>query len=184
MACAMQLERGLCAAGPFPLRQPRLAHDKEDRMTISAGRWIMAATTVAAFLGGARLVAQAQAPPGQPTPTVKTKPASGFVPIEGKDSFAGYCAACHGATGKGNGPAAPALKMPVPDLTTLAQRNGGTFNAMGIERQITGIDKATPAHGDLTMPIWGPIFKSTGGDQTAALRAKNLVDYLKSIQVK
>jgi mono/diheme cytochrome c family protein len=153
-------------------------------MTITAGRWIMAATALAAILGGTRLIAHAQAPPAQSTPTVTTKPASGFVPIEGKDTFAAYCAPCHGATGKGNGPAAPALKMPVPDLTTLAQRHGGTFNTLSIERQITGVDKVPPAHGDLTMPIWGPIFRSTGSDQTATLRAANLVAYLKSIQVK
>ena len=144
---------------------------------------MMAAAALAAILGGPRLAAQA--PPGQSKPTIKQEAAHGFVAIEGKETFAAYCAACHGATGKGNGPAAPALKMPVPDLTTLAQRHGGTFNAISIERQITGVDKMTPAHGDLTMPIWGPIFKATApSDSTATLRARNLVDYLKSIQVK
>ena len=147
---------------------------------------MMAAAALAAILGGPRLAAQAQAPPAQTKPTVVQKEAYGFVGIEGKDTFAAYCAACHGAAGKGNGPAAPALKMPVPDLTTFAQRHGGTFNTISIERQITGVDKTVPAaHGDLTMPIWGPIFKATAAsDATATLRAKNLVDYLKSIQVK
>jgi mono/diheme cytochrome c family protein len=154
-------------------------------MTITGARYVMAAAALAAILGGPRLAAQAQAPPGQPAPTIKQKPASGFVGIEGKETFAAYCAACHGATGKGNGPAAPALKMPVPDLTTLAARHGGTFNTLSVARQITGVDKVPPAHGDLTMPIWGPIFRSTApGDATATLRAANLVEYLKSIQVK
>ena len=154
-------------------------------MTMTAGRWIVAAAALAAVLGGPRLAAQAQPPPGQPAPTIKQKPAYGFVGIEGKETFAAYCAACHGAAGKGNGPAAPALKMPVPDLTTLAARHGGTFNAVSIERQITGVDKVPAAHGDLTMPIWGPIFKGTApSDATATLRAANLVEYLKSIQVK
>ena len=145
------------------------------------GGWVVGAAAIALSVAGwTRVSAQAQ-----PPPQVKTVPATGFVGIEGKDTFAAYCAACHGATGKGNGPAAPALKMPVPDLTTLATRHGGTFNAISVERLITGVDKMTPAHGDLTMPIWGPIFKATApSDATATLRAKNLVDYLKSIQVK
>jgi len=146
----------------------------------------MAAAGFAAVLGGARLAAQAQAPPGGATPQVKQTRAGAHVGIEGKDTYAAYCAACHGAAGKGNGPAAPALKMPVPDLTTLAQRHGGTFDATGIERQITGVDKVPAAHGDLAMPIWGPIFKSTAADSetVAKLRAVNLVGYLKTIQVK
>ena len=47
--------------------------------------------------------------------------------MEGKDLFRAYCASCHGMDAKGNGPVAPALKAPVPDLTTLAKRNRGVF---------------------------------------------------------
>jgi mono/diheme cytochrome c family protein len=142
---------------------------------------IGAAAALALSVGGWTRVA-AQAPP----PQIKEAKATAFVGIEGKDTFMAYCAVCHGIEGRGNGPAAPALKMPVPDLTTLGQRHGGTFNAMNVERLITGVDKRPAAHGDLTMPIWGPIFKSTAADSetTAKLRAANLVQYLKSIQVK
>ena len=38
-----------------------------------------------------------------------------------------YCVVCHGKDAKGSGPAAPALKVPSADLTTLAKRNGGSF---------------------------------------------------------
>ena len=148
-------------------------------MTSSTRGWIVAAAALALSVAGwTRVSAQ-----DQPPPRIKTAPAKGFVGIEGKNTFAAYCATCHGASAKGNGPAAPALKMPVPDLTTLAKRHG-KFDAVQIERVITGVDRRPPAHGDVAMPIWGPIFKATAADSeaTAKLRAANVVDYLKSIQ--
>jgi len=33
------------------------------------------------------------------------------------------------------------------------------------------------------MPIWGPVFRSTGGG-AVELRIKNLVDYIESIQAR
>lgn len=148
-------------------------------MTRRRGQYIVAAAALTLSVGGWTRVT-AQAPP-----QIKTAPATALVGIEGKDTFMAYCAVCHGADGRGNGPAAPALKMPVPDLTTLGQRHG-TFNAMNVERLITGVDKRPAAHGDLTMPIWGPVFKATAADSetTAKLRAANVVQYLKSIQAK
>ena len=155
-------------------------------MRITGPRCVMAAAALAAIVGGARLAAQAQAPPGGAKPQIKQTHDSGaFVGIEGKDTYAAYCAVCHGASGKGNGPASPALKLPVPDLTTLGQRHG-TFDAMTVEAIILGKDRMPAAHGDVAMPIWGPIFKAKAADSepTAKLRARNLVEYLKSIQVK
>jgi hypothetical protein len=49
-------------------------------------------------------------------------------------------------------------------------------------RQILG-DNATLAHGMQDMPIWGPVFRSTGGG-AVELRIKNLVDYIESIQAR
>lgn len=139
------------------------------------GPIILAASVLAAAVGGGAAVAQ--------TPEVKTGPPKGFVGIEGKDTYQAFCATCHGTDGTGNGPAAPALKMPVPDLTTMAKR-AGKFDKVAVERVILGSDKMPVAHGTLTMPIWGPIFTSVGNQTTAMLRAKNLVDYLASIQAK
>ena len=45
----------------------------------------------------------------------------------GAQMFKEYCAVCHGPAGKGDGPVANALKVPPPDLTTLAQRHDGRF---------------------------------------------------------
>ena len=54
----------------------------------------------------------------------RVKPTS---PVSGAQMFKEYCAVCHGPSGKGDGPVATALKVPPPDLTTLAQRHDGRF---------------------------------------------------------
>jgi mono/diheme cytochrome c family protein len=51
---------------------------------------------------------------------------SAWVP-SGDVMYKQFCAACHGAHARGNGPAASALKIQPPDLTTLAKRHGGKF---------------------------------------------------------
>ena len=125
----------------------------------------------------------AQAPSSQkPVPNVKAVQVVPIYSVEGIDNFTAYCAVCHGRDGQGNGPAAPAMKVPVPDLTTIAKRNNGRFDAVGIQLVVRGTDKAsTPAHGVETMPIWGYAF---GGENTpvTTLRIGNLVKYLESIQ--
>jgi hypothetical protein len=87
--------------------------------------------------------------------------------------------------GKGDGPAASALKMSATNLTTLAAKAGGTFPAAHVAAVIQG-DAVTPAHGSKDMPVWGPIFLSIGGHSAAQvqLRIRNLTNYLESIQVK
>jgi mono/diheme cytochrome c family protein len=168
------------AERPNPLVSARVGtRPKEGRMNNTRGLCVVAAAAVALSVGGWTKVA-AQAPP----PQVKTAPATAFVGIEGKDTFMAYCAVCHGADGRGNGPAAPALKVPVPDLTGLAKRQG-KFDPMAVERTILGTGKMPVAHGTMTMPIWGPVFAATTPDKNVAtLRAVNLVKYLESLQAK
>jgi mono/diheme cytochrome c family protein len=127
----------------------------------------------------------AAAPPQGTTPTVKHVPASYTDPTSGKEMFNAYCASCHGKDGKGDGPAAPALKMPATNLTTLAVKNGGTFPAAHIAAMIQG-ESGTPAHGSKDMPVWGPVFMSIGGHSAAQvqLRIRNLTKYLESLQLK
>ena len=48
-------------------------------------------------------------------------------PKSGAGTYKEYCAVCHGKIGKGDGPAASALKVRSPDLTTLARRHDGKF---------------------------------------------------------
>ena len=136
-------------------------------------------------LGVAAQIAPAAAAPQATKPEIKHVPAAYTDPSSGKAMYQQYCASCHGMDGMGNGPAAPALKMPATNLTTLSARNGGTFPAAHIAAEIQG-DAMTPAHGSKDMPVWGPIFRSMGGHSQAQvqLRIRNLTNYLESIQVK
>lgn len=118
-------------------------------------------------------------------PTVKTATAQPNASVEGRDNFLEYCAVCHGLFAKGDGPAAPAMKAKVPDLTILAEKSGGKLNKLAMQDTILGTKKQTPAHGSTDMPIWGPVFRSMNADPNIAkLRVQNLVDYIESIQVK
>jgi len=106
--------------------------------------------------------------------------------VAGQDLFEFYCASCHGRDGKGNGRVAPALRVPPPDLTTLAQKNRGTFPAARVEGVLKGEERlSTPAHGASDMPVWGPIFKGLDSrDEVNQQRIENLVKYIESIQAK
>ncbi|MGO9166065.1 MAG: c-type cytochrome, partial [Candidatus Sulfotelmatobacter sp.] len=60
-------------------------------------------------------------------PVIRKTPAEPTSLSSGKEMYHAYCASCHGAGGKGDGPASPALKFPPSDLTNLAKRNAGKF---------------------------------------------------------
>ena len=117
----------------------------------------------------------------KPAPQVTMAPCVPIVSIEGKDNFDAFCVVCHGKDAKGNGPAAPAMKVTVPDLTTMARRNGGKFDSAAVEYLLRHTGKtATPAHGVESMPIWGEAF--SGDPAKLTIRIKNLVKYLESVQ--
>ena len=129
--------------------------------------------------------ASPQVKPDQPPPTVKRVSAVPIQSVDGKDNFDAYCAVCHGTTGKGDGPAAPAMKVPVADLTAIAKKNNGKFNAVKTAEMIKGAEREMASHGSKDMPIWGSVFRSFSSDpNNAILRVNNLVNYLESIQVK
>jgi mono/diheme cytochrome c family protein len=109
-----------------------------------------------------------------------------IVSTAGRDLFVFYCASCHGRDGKGNGRVTAAMKVPPPDLTTLAIRNGGTFPTGKVEAFVKGEGRlSTPAHGTSDMPVWGPIFKGLDNrDAVNAARIENMVKYIASIQAK
>jgi mono/diheme cytochrome c family protein len=103
---------------------------------------------------------------------------------DSKGMFREYCASCHGPEGKGNGPAAAALKTVPADLTRISARNGGKFPTNKVRRFIEGLDEI-PAHGSREMPVWGTVLRSLGGGQSEVqLRVENLTKYLESIQQK
>jgi mono/diheme cytochrome c family protein len=123
--------------------------------------------------------------PASAQPTVKRETARRVASTDGKVIYREYCAVCHGVDGKGNGPAAQALNTPPPDLTTYAQRQEGRFSEMDLRTVIEG-EKNVAAHGSKEMPIWGNIFRVlTGGDpQERDLRMRNLIEHIRSMQVK
>jgi mono/diheme cytochrome c family protein len=119
---------------------------------------------------------------GQP-PTTQRKPSLIIESLTGHDTYAFYCASCHGAHGRGDGPTAEALAIRPPDLTQLARRRGGTFPRTDVEDFVTGRGRPMPAHGSGDMPVWGPIFQSLDpSDVRTRVRIANLVEYLESIQ--
>jgi mono/diheme cytochrome c family protein len=104
------------------------------------------------------------------------------VPIEGSELFKEYCATCHGMDATGNGPAARALRKPVPDLTRLAERNGGRFPARTVKEYISG-ESDILSHGSRDMPIWGPIFRQVDRDyELGQIRLHNVTVYVESLQ--
>lgn len=106
----------------------------------------------------------------------------------GATLYANNCAACHGAQGEGDGPVAAAMKVSVPNLRTLSQRNKGVFPAEDVRAYIDG--RTLPAgHGDRYMPVWGNEFGWGGKGRAAtekevAARIDAIVDYLRGIQYR
>jgi len=131
------------------------------------------------YIGAAQQTQQTQPTKIEKT-TVQNPP-----PTSGKQMYQEYCAVCHGTDGKGNGPAASALKTPPPDLTLLAKNNGGKFPDAHVANVLRS-GSTLPAHGSSEMPIWGPLFASMSkqNDAQVAQRIANLTSYLKTLQAK
>jgi mono/diheme cytochrome c family protein len=117
----------------------------------------------------------------QSVPQVKKTTASATSPASGKEMYLHYCASCHGKEGKGDGPAAPAMKPAPTDLTQLAMKNL-KFPDLRVTRVIDGSDDLA-AHGSRDMPVWGQVFREMD-ESTAKMRTANLTAYLQSIQKK
>ena len=103
----------------------------------------------------------------------------------GKQTFLKYCASCHGEDGKGNGPAAIALKPPPSDLTALSARHEGKYPA-GYVAALVKFGRSLAAHGSLDMPVWGSRFKELDPvrDPTGQLHVDDVVAYIGSLQAK
>ncbi len=74
-------------------------------------------------------------------------------PLEGRKIYLTFCFACHGDTGKGNGPAAPLLPVPPTDHT----RN--EYMARKTDRDLfKAISGGGAFHGSRYMPSWNKRF--------------------------
>jgi mono/diheme cytochrome c family protein len=109
-----------------------------------------------------------------------------YADYTGRQLYERFCASCHGEAGFGDGPVAPALKVMIPDLTRMYQRNGGKFPEDRVRRIIDGRE-VYPVHGTRFMPVWGQeLWIEQGASQQADAEVgkmvDKLVDYLRSIQ--
>ena len=101
--------------------------------------------------------------------------------------FQRYCSACHGASARGDGPVAVELSTPPADLTRIAARSGGSFDAAAVAEFIDGRARVA-AHGSPEMPVWGRSLddRLSGGfaDETKLGPGTILmiVEYLSSLQ--
>jgi len=97
-----------------------------------------------------------------------------------------HCAACHGETGEGTGPVAASMRITMPNLRTLAQRNGGGFPRDAVAAYVDGRN-VKAAHGDRQMPIWGDVFKGAdpeADDLTVRRRINAVVDFVSTLQYR
>ena len=114
---------------------------------------VMAALLVSGALG---VALAAPAPQTMDTPLVGEM---------GADLFNTYCGSCHGRSAKGDGPIAEHLRSRPPDLTLIAKRGAGKFDADKVHRIIDGRN-AVGGHGGPDMPVWGDAFKRSGQSGT------------------
>jgi mono/diheme cytochrome c family protein len=114
----------------------------------------------------------------------------------GEFEYQNSCVACHGVSGKGDGPVTDFLSGAVPlDLTVLQKNNGGVFPVSAVYAMIEGSAVAS-AHGTRDMPIWGnrfrqriaqakdPLDETMEPEGYAKARILALIEYLASIQVQ
>lgn len=107
----------------------------------------------------------------------------------GQPVYQQYCASCHGAEGKGNGPMASVLTVKPADRTQLSKNHGGQFPFWHVYQVIDGrAPTAIKGHGTPEMPVWGKQFQmeeaGTRGSEQTRGRILQLVYYLQSIQAE
>lgn len=109
--------------------------------------------------------------------------------VTGRALFDQYCVSCHGAEGRGDGPAAATLDNVPADLTRISARNGGSFPMVRVMSVIDGYTR----RGDRSsvMPELGvalqegPLVMVETADGISTPTPANLValaEYLRSIQ--
>lgn len=108
---------------------------------------------------------------------------------QGRKEFYMACATCHGDTGRGDGSMAEFMSEKLPDLTTLAARNGGKFPMLELVHIIDG-RTGLRGHGS-QMPVWGDRFSQqaatdASGDYSNVYAARgkilSIVLYLETLQ--
>jgi mono/diheme cytochrome c family protein len=105
----------------------------------------------------------------------------------GAELYASYCASCHGASARGDGPAAASLDPPPSDLTTLAARWGRPLDRERLADFVDGRN-APRAHGPPGMPVWGERLYSGEREESPAREEARrgaillILEYLQTLQ--
>jgi mono/diheme cytochrome c family protein len=74
--------------------------------------------------------------------------------VQARNDFAALCVDCHGADGRGGGPAAAGMQPAPVDLTRVAANNGGLFPRLQVMGHIYGF---TPGRSESPMPEFGEL---------------------------
>ena len=117
--------------------------------------------------------------------TIKKVPMQCTKNVSGEKMYSSYCAACHGRTGRGNGPAAKALTTTPTDLSVLALQNHGKFPDSHVYTVIRGDANMPEAHGAKDMPLWEGLFRDsckTFSESEIHQRIHNLTKYIETLQ--
>jgi len=118
------------------------------------------------------------------TAGLATAARSPVVVESGSALFRSYCTSCHGTEAKGDGPLAANLRVAPADLTRIAKRNHGKFDAEKVHRAIDG-RSPKEIHGGSDMPVWGDAFKRAGegySETKVKARIDALVEYIATLQ--
>lgn len=100
----------------------------------------------------------------------------------GEAAWLEHCAVCHGRDGSGGGVFVPMLRTQPPDITLLAQRNGGDFPENRVRSSVDG-RRMPLAHGTTDMPIWGVRWQRAGESKVGVRsRIIDVVAYLRTLQ--
>jgi mono/diheme cytochrome c family protein len=104
----------------------------------------------------------------------------------GKELYQRLCSGCHGERGEGDGIIGTYFKLQPPNLTLLAQRNGGQFPVDKVRKVVDGREDPGP-HGSRQMPVWGLALYDTDArdprqQQQVDEMLDRLVEYVRTIQ--
>ena len=143
----------------------------------------LAASAAAQSPGSTAAVTRAAAAPPRIN-LVNARPTNN---VDGRVIFQAYCSSCHGTFGRGDGPAARAIRTPVPDLTHYADLHPNCEEALiaALEAGHRGDGERPISESDLDMPNWTPIFRSMSSNPGVAyLRVRNVSRYIVTIQAR
>lgn len=107
----------------------------------------------------------------------------------GRILYLTYCQSCHGVAGRGDGPAAAALREPPADLTRLFERYGTPLDRERLAEYVDG-RRLSAAHRAREMPIWGSEFfddvlpNNPDPERVKRRLIEVLVDYLETLQTE